>query len=264
MQDIISTGAKVVVSGSSIGEMAMHFLDKHGIMVLKITSKFELRRLCRATAATALSSFRSPCTALPRLNAFSARAPLADELGYVKEMYVEEIGDTECVILRQASEAECDISTIVLRGSTNAILDDIEHAIDNAVNNYRVLCKDSRTLPGGGAAEIELGRSLAEFGRKQTGLDQYAIAKFAEALEIVPRMLAETSGFDATDVVSAVQAAHSGGETVTGVDVQTGTPKDLTKDNIYDLYQTKWWGIKLATDAVVTVLKVRLWCDDVE
>ena len=197
------------------------------------------------------------CIALPCPSAFSSRAPLADELGYVKEMYVEEIGDTECVILRQASEAECDISTIVLRGSTNAILDDIEHAIDNAVNNYRVLCKDSRTLPGGGAAEIELGRTLAEFGRKQTGLDQYAIAKFAEALEIVPRMLAETSGFDATDVVSAVQAAHSGGETVTGVDVQTGTPKDLTKDNIYDLYQTKWWGIKLATDAVVTVLKVR-------
>ena len=57
-QGIIATGAKVVVSGSSIGEMAMHFLDKHGIMVLKITSKFELRRLCRATGATALSAFR--------------------------------------------------------------------------------------------------------------------------------------------------------------------------------------------------------------
>lgn len=58
-QEIVSSGAKVVVSGSSIGEMAMHFLDKHGIMVLKIPSKFELRRLCRATGATALPTFRS-------------------------------------------------------------------------------------------------------------------------------------------------------------------------------------------------------------
>lgn len=182
---------------------------------------------------------------------------MIDELGYVKDIYVEEIGDTDCIILKQSSEAECDISTLVLRGSTNSILDDIEHAVDNAVNNYRALCKDSRTLPGGGATEIELGRVLAEFGRKQTGLDQYAIAKFAEALEVVPRMLAETSGFDATDVVSAVQAAHSSGETLFGVDVQSGTPKDLTKEGIYDLYQTKWWGLKLATDAVITVLKVK-------
>lgn len=181
---------------------------------------------------------------------------MAEELGYVKEVYVEEIGDTDCVILKQTAETKCDLSTIVLRGSTNSILDDVEHAIDNAVNNYRTICKDSRTLPGGGATEAEVGRVLAEYGRKQTGLDQYAVAKFSEALEVVPRMLAETSGFNATDLVSAVQAAHSSGETKVGVDVQTGTAKDMTKDSIFDLYQTKWWAIKLATDAVVTVLKV--------
>ena len=186
-----------------------------------------------------------------------SRTPLADELGFVKEMYVEEIGGTDCVVLKQASETECDISTLVLRGSTQSILDDIEHAVDNGVNNYRIICKDSRTLPGGGATEIELGRILAEFGRKQTGLDQYAIAKFAEALEVVPRMLAETSGFNATDVVSAVQAAHSSGDVLVGVDVQNGSPKDLTQESVYDLYETKWWGLKLATDAVVTVLKVK-------
>eukprot|EP00210_Caulerpa_lentillifera_P006196 g5920.t1 len=241
VKGIVETGARVVVSGSSIGEMAMHFLDKYEIMVLKLTSKFELRRFCRATNATALSAFK---------------VPDQDQLGFVKEMFVEEMGDTECVIVKQSSDVECEVSTIVLRGSTQSILDDIEHAVDNAVNNYRIICKDSRTLPGAGACEIELGRILADYGRKQTGLDQYSIAKFAEALEIVPRMLAETSGFNATDVVSAVQAAHSTGDTMIGIDVQNGTPKDMTKERIYDLFQTKWWGLKLATDAVVTVLKV--------
>lgn len=174
----------------------------------------------------------------------------------MKDIHVEEIGDTECVIVQQSVETECDVATLVLRGSTDSILDDIEHAVDNAVNNYRLICKDSRLLPGGGATEIELGRILSDFGRKQTGLDQYAIAKYAEALEIVPRMLAETSGFDATDLVSAVQAMHSGGEALIGVDVQSGSPKDLTKEGIFDLYQTKWWILKLATEAVITVLKV--------
>lgn len=174
----------------------------------------------------------------------------------MKDIHVEEIGDTECVIVQQSVETECDVATLVLRGSTDSILDDIEHAVDNAVNNYRLICKDSRLLPGGGATEIELGRILSDFGRKQTGLDQYAIAKYAEALEIVPRMLVETSGFDATDLVSAVQAMHSGGEALIGVDVQSGSPKDLTKEGIFDLYQTKWWILKLATEAVITVLKV--------
>lgn len=97
---------------------------------------------------------------------------------------------------------------------------------------------------------------VGEFGKKQVGLEQYAITRFAEAFEVVPRTLAENSGLNATDVLSNLYAAHAQGQTTTGIDVETGAPKDLTQEGITDLYLTKWWAIKLATEAVITVLKV--------
>ncbi|GMH34396.1 hypothetical protein BSKO_02230 [Bryopsis sp. KO-2023] len=244
IKGISEAGTKVVVSGSAVGEMATHFLEKYGIMIIKITSKFELRRFCRSTGSTALATFRPPSQ---------------DELGYAKSISVKEIGGTSCIVLEQGEAKDGsigDISTIVLRGSADAVLDDTEHAVDNAVNNYRILCKDSRALPGGGACEIELSRIISDFGKKQTGLDQYAIAKFAEALEVIPRALADTSGFDGTDIISALHAEHASGNTNAGVDVKTGTPKDMTGEGITDLYTTKWWALKLSADAVITVLKV--------
>eukprot|EP00803_Ostreobium_quekettii_P000642 evm.model.scf_83.6 EVM.evm.TU.scf_83.6 scf_83:144034-148310(-) len=238
---ISEAGTKVVVSGQSIGEMAMHFLEKYGIMAIKIGSKFELKRFCKAVQATIIATFR---------------APAPEELGFASSISVEEIGGTSCIVLRQPEDAKCSLATIIVRSSTESVLDDVEHAIDNAVNCYRTFCRDSRCLPGAGAAEIELAKILSEYGRKQTGLEQYAIAKFVEALEVVPRSLCESSGLNATDVVAAVHAAHANGDTLAGIDLETGAPKDLTKAGILDLYLTKWWAVKLATDAVVTILKV--------
>lgn len=76
----------------------------------------------------------------------------------------------------------------------------------------QALGKDPRTVPAGGATEIELGRQVAEFGKRATGLEQYSINRFAEAFEVVPRTLAENSGLNATDVLSALYAAHANGQ----------------------------------------------------
>ena len=111
-------------------------------------------------------------------------------------------------------------------------------------------------LPAGGATEIEVARQLAAWGRKETGLDQYAIAQFAEALEVVPRTIAENSGLDASDAVSALYAAHAAGQSTVGLDVETGLPRDLAEDGIRDLYTAKWWAMKLAVDAAMTVLRI--------
>ena len=111
-------------------------------------------------------------------------------------------------------------------------------------------------VAAGGASEIEVARRVSDFGKKQTGLDQYAIAKFAESLEVVPRTISENSGLQASDVVSSLYAAHAAGQVNAGVNIEDGQPTDLAKEGIMDLFATKWWAIKLATDAVVTVLKV--------
>jgi len=240
IKGIADSGAKVVVSGSAVGEMALHFCTRYGLMVTRIQSKFELRRFCKATGAVALVKLQPPTP---------------DELGFVKSLRLSEIGGTQCLLVEQ-DESLGQIATVIIRGSTQNMMDDIERAIDDGVNAYRTLTKDSRCVPAGGAAEIEMARQLAEHARKVTGLEQYAIAKFAEALEVVPRTLAENSGHNATDTVGALYAAHAAGQIAAGVDIETGGVKDLSEIGIYDLYSTKHWAIRLAVDAVVTVLRV--------
>jgi T-complex protein 1 subunit theta len=240
IKGIASSGAQVVVSGSAIGEMAMHFIEKYGMMAIRIPSKFDLRRFCKATNSTALAKLVSP---------------QAEELGFAKSIKVEEIGGANCTVIRQDASMG-SIATIVLRGSTEGQLDDVERAVDDGVNAYKALCKDARVVPGGGASEIEITRRVSDFGKKQTGLDQYAIQKYAEAFEVVTRTLAENSGYNATDALSSLYAAHANGQTNAGLDIETGLPKDLTTEDIADVYLTKWWAIKLATDAVITILKV--------
>ena len=74
--------------------------------------------------------------------------------------------------------------------------------------------------------------------------------------QVVPRIIAENSGLNATDAVASLHAAHANGQQTVGLDIETGQPKDLSEDGILDLYSAKWWALKLATDAVVTVLRV--------
>lgn len=240
IKSIADAGVQVLLSGGAIGEMAMHFIEKYNIMAVRVPSKFELMRLCKSTNTTARSS---------------AGPPMPDEIGFAKSLTVQEIGGTNCVVLSQDASMGA-ISTIVVRGSTQGFMDDVERAVNDAINCYKALGRDPRAVPAGGATEIELARRLADYARKQTGLEQYAITKYAEAFEVVPRTLAENSGLNATDILSALYAAHAEGKTRTGVDIETGEPRDLAADDIVDLYTSKWWAIKLTSEAVTTVLKV--------
>lgn len=101
------------------------------------------------------------------------------------------------------ADGECE-QTVVTPGFTVVCL--------SLVHLLQALGKDPRTVPAGGATEIELGRQVADFGKRATGLEQYSIHKFAEAFEVVPRTLAENSGLNATDVLSTLYAAHANGQ----------------------------------------------------
>lgn len=237
---VADSGAKVVVSGAAVGEMALHFCERYKLMVLKISSKFELRRFCRTTGAVALLKL-SP--------------PNPDNLGYADSVSVEEIGGARVTIVKN-EEAGNSVTTVVLRGSTDSILDDLERAVDDGVNTYKAMCRDSRILPGAAATEIELARKLKEFSFKETGLDQYAIAKFAESFEMVPKILADNAGLNAMEIISSLYAEHAAGNTKVGIDIEEGVCKDVSTLNIWDLYVTKFFALKYATDAACTVLRV--------
>ncbi|XP_064956963.1 T-complex protein 1 subunit theta-like [Musa acuminata AAA Group] len=237
---VAESGAKVIVSGAAVGDMALHFCERYKLMVLKISSKFELRRFCRTTGAVALLKLSQPSP---------------DDLGYADSISVEEVGGVRVTIVKN-EEGGNSVSTVVLRGSTDSILDDLERAIDDGVNTYKAMCRDSRTVPGAAATEIELARKLKEFSLKETGLDQYAIAKFAESFEMVPKTLAENAGLNAIEIISSLYAEHAAGNVKVGIDLEEGVCKDVSTINIWDLYVTKFFALKYAADAACTVLRV--------
>lgn len=238
---IAATGANVVIASGSISEIAMHYLEKYNLMVLKILSKFELRRLCKAVGATALS----------RLG-----APTPDELGSAVSVQVQELSSARVTVFAQDSDEDTGIATIVLRGATKQILDDIGRAIDDAVNVAKCLCKKNALLAGAGACEIELALALTKIADECPGLEQYAIKKYAESLEVVARTLAETSGQTANDVVSALYAAHVAGNTCAGVDVCGEGLVDAKEAGIFDAYVTKHSALMLAGDVAATIMRV--------
>lgn len=241
IKSIKDAGVKVVVSGGKIGDMAQHFLNKYGLMSVKIMSKHDLRRLCKAVGATPI----------PRLT-----APTASELGFCSAVVSEEIGDTRVTVFRQVGDSA--VATIVIRGATDNIMDDLERACDDGINNYKTLVKDGRYVPGAGATEIELASQLAKFAVSREGLEQYSIAAYGEALEAIPHALADNAGFKPQEVVSKLYAAHAAGNVAAGLDNQADLPAvcDATKAGILDLLQTKHWAIHFATNAAVTVLRV--------
>merc|ERR1740130_1657158 len=200
---IADAGTKVIICGQAVGELALHFIEKYGMMIMKCPSKFELRRICRTTGAN---------------NLVRMEPPTEGDLGYCKHVHVKEIGSTQCTIFDHEQD-NSKLATIVVRGSTSNIMDDVERAIDDGINVVKSMTKDARFVPGAGASELRLADALQQFGEAQPGLDQYAITKFGLALEVVPRTLAENAGIDAAETIAAMYKAHKGGQGGVGIDI---------------------------------------------
>jgi len=236
---IKEAGVDVVVSGGAISEIALHYLNKYQILALKEPSKFGLRRICRTVGATSI---------------IKSEAPIPEECGFVETIKVEEYSAQKITVLRTA---DSKISTIVLRGATPNVLDELERTVDNAVHVVRVCTKDAAFLPGAGATEVELAHRLQQFGATVPGLDQYAVLKFAEALEVVPKVLAENSGHSYIDALTALYAAHESGGKTKGIDVEAAAVLvDALDAQILDHAETKKWAIRFCAEAVLTILQV--------
>ncbi|KAF5956167.1 hypothetical protein HYC85_009023 [Camellia sinensis] len=238
---VVDSGAKVIVSGAVVGEMALHFCERYKLMLLKISSKFELLRFCRTTGVVALLGPPNP-----------------DDLGYVDSLSVEEIGGVTIMSNEGGGNSVC---TVVLQGSTHGILDDIERAVDDGVNTYKAMCRDSHIVPGAVTTEIELARRLKEFSFKETwilrriGLPKARISprpgpnflargparsdlnfgRNSRGLTWVgpsqiytpTKTLAENVDLNAMEIISSLYAEHASGNTKVGSDFEEGVCKDV-------------------------------------
>lgn len=242
VKDLVEAGVTVLVAGGKIGDLAQHYLNKYNIMAVRVTSKWDIRRLCKTVGATIL----------PKVV-----APTPEEIGLCDRVFMDEVGETAVTIFRQEG-AESRIATIVIRGSTDNYMDDIERAVDDAVNTFKGICKDGSCVAGAGSVEVELSRIIEQYGSQCPGLEQYAIKKFAEALRIFPKVLADNCGAPDQETLSNLLAAHTEGKTNVGFDCEGegAAVVDATEKEIYDLLLTKYWALKYSTSAAIQILRV--------
>lgn len=240
--DIAATGVNVVVAGGKVGDLTLHFLNKHNIMVVRLLSKFDLRRLCKAIGATPL----------PRVG-----PPTAEECGHCTSVKLVEVGGTKVCVFDQ-EEAESKIATIVIRGATRNAMEDIERAVDDGISVFKAFCEDGRVVAGAAACEMDLAMRLNKEADKCPGLEQYALRKYAEALEVIPTALCENGGFRSQEMIANLHAKHQAGESSAGIDIaeEYGAICDATKAGITDALNTKIWAFRLASEAANTVLRV--------
>jgi len=232
----------VIVSGGKIADLALHYINKYNLMAVRLNSKWDIRRVCRTVGATALPQLVTPSPS---------------ELGLCDSVYIDEIGDTAVVVFKQNSK-ESNVATILIRGSTNNMMDDVERAIDDGVNNFKALSRDGRLVAGAGATEMELSHQIAAMADTCPGLEQYSIKKFSQALAVFPKILAETAGVSGTELISKLYAQHQQGNKNVGFDIKGEgvSTLDAAEAGILDLLITKYWAMKYAVSAACTVLRV--------
>ena len=239
VKGIVEAGVQVVVAGGSISEICLHYLNQYGVMVVRLLSKFDVRRICRCLGTPPVAKLRPPTP---------------EEIGFCDAVRVREVGSTKITVFEK-NEVNSTLGTIILRGSTNSIMDNIERALENAVSAFRQMLSDNRYLSGAGSIEAFIVNNIETLANSKTGLKQYSCLKYGQAFEIVPKILIDNSGQNSnTELPTFLTLNNEKPEQ--GVDVFEGKTRMNSELKVYDSLAAKVNAIKLATNTALTVLRV--------
>jgi len=236
---LASIGANVVITQKGIDEVAQHFLAKKGIMAVRRVKRSDIEKLARATGAKIITSIKD---ARPE-DLGTAGVVEERKVGEEKMVFVEDIPNPRAV-------------TILVRGGSDRILDEVERSLQDALHVSRDLFREPKIVPGGGAFEIEVARRVREYARKLSGKEQLAALKFADALEYIPTILALTAGLDPVDAIAELRRRHDNGELSAGVDVHGGKVVDMATLSVWDPLLVKKQVIKSAVEAAIMILRI--------
>jgi T-complex protein 1 subunit theta len=214
LRAIADSGAQILVTSDAVGDMALHFINRLGLIVLRVPSKFDIRRIVRATGAQPLT------TLVP---------PKPEQLGTAGSFKVIEIGGDFCTVIESASGFG-RISSILLRGSSTNKMDDYERTLIDSIAVAKTLLgkPDGKLVPGAGASEMELAHRLSQWTLESglTGLPLLALQKFSQAFTTVAEVLAENAGFDPVQYMATLETAHVNGRIAAGVHPDEPQPVD--------------------------------------
>jgi thermosome len=237
VEQIAATGANVVLCQKGIDDLAQHYLAKEGILALRRVKKSDIQFLTEVLGARVVSDLDSLTE--EDLGHGSVRRDDADEL-----FYVEGTGE------------EAHGVTLLLRGSTDHVVDELERGIEDALDVVAQTVTDGRVLAGGGATEVEVARRVRDYADSVSGREQLAVETFADALELVPRVLAENAGLDAIDTLVDLRAAHEEGDEYAGLNVLSGDIENTYEAGVVEPAHAKEQALASATEAANLVLKI--------
>ena len=235
---VIASGANVLFCQKGIDDLAQHYLAREGILAVKRVRKSDIERLEKATGARVATNLEDLSLKILELqDRYTKRKSSTKSL-----LFVEDCIDPKAV-------------SIILRGSTKHVAEEVERAVDDAIGVVAATVEDGKVVAGGGAPEIAIAKELKDYADTISGREQLAIAAFAAALEVVPKTLAENAGLDSIDALVDLRAAHEKSPYM-GLNVFTGDVTDMKKAGVIEPKRVKKQAIQSAAEAAEMILRI--------
>ncbi len=233
------SGATVIFCQKGIDDLAQHYLAKENIYAVRRVKKSDMEKLAKATGGKVV-------TKLDELS--------KDDLGYAKLVYEKKIGEDEMTFVTGCKNPKA--MSILIRGGTEHVVDEVERSLEDATSVVAVAIEDGKVITGGGSSATEIALSLRDFASSVGGREQIAIEAFADAVEVIPRTLAENAGLDPIDILIELRKEHKKGNKYAGINVFSGKVSDMKKENVIEPIRVGSQAISSATDAAVMVLRI--------
>ena len=236
---ITASGANVLICQKGIDELAQHYLSKAGVFTIRRAKKSDMEALSKATGAQIVTNMDDLS---------------ADDLGHAARVEERKIGESDMTFVTGCPEAKS--VSVLLRGGTEHVVDEIRRAFDDAVGVVSVAWEDGAVLTGGGSVLAALSRDLRTYAETIGGREQMAIEAFASALEIIPRTLAENAGLDPVTTLIALRKAHADGASHAGINVYEGGVVDMKDGNVLEPLRVVEQAIQSATETAIMILRI--------
>ncbi len=234
-----NTGANAVFCSKGIDDVASDYLAKSGIFAVKSISDKDMEKISKAIEAKVLADLKG-----------------ASENDLGKGCMIEEkkIGDKKFIFIRDCSNPKS--VSVLLHGGTKHVVESLEITFNDALRVVGAAIEDGKFVVGGGSPEVEVALRLREYSASLTGREQLAVYKFADAIDIVPKTLAENAGLDSIDMLVELRSQHEQGNKNAGLDVYTGKVVDMAAKGIIEPLRVKIQAINSATEAAEMILRI--------
>ena len=237
LDKIIATGANVVLSSKNVDDGAVHYFMRHNIYTCRRLKDEDMTVLSLSTGAKLVRNM-SEIT--------------ADDLGYAEVVEQESEYEEKTLI---TGFKKSNTVTILIKAGSEHLTDNIERAFDDALNVVKSVLEDKAIVPGGGASEMQVAQGLRSYASTVEGREQLAIRAFADAMEEIPKAIAENAGLDKINMLLQLRAG-SGKNKNSGINVYSGKIEDMMKNNVIDPLRVKTQAIKSASEVSAMILRV--------